>query len=307
MSVIFRFFGQCFRGSAGGENTALLQADEEDAEMVDLFAKWQTALWALAITLAYIIAGVTIYCLAESQWNFLDSFYFVAVTITTVGYGDVYPTSIAMKLFTILFILGAIAILGFALSIVGEFLLKRQEKLLQQLSEGETQTSFWKEYRSLIRSTVILGLFFAFGTVFFALAESWNVIDALYYTVVTCTTVGYGDYTPKTTLGKIVAIPFIIIGTFVIASALGNFADFFIQKKQKEIAERILSRKLTVTSIATMDADGDGRVSLQEFVEHMLVKLGKCDEKDLKDIKAQFRKLDVDNSGSLDEKDLEQL
>ena len=83
MSVIFRFFGQCFRGSSGGENTALLQAEEEDAEMVDLFAKWQTALWALAITLAYIIAGVTIYCLAESQWNFLDSLYFSHLTFMT--------------------------------------------------------------------------------------------------------------------------------------------------------------------------------------------------------------------------------
>jgi len=46
-------------------------------------------------------------------------------------------------------------------------------------------------------SAVILIIFFlAAGTFFFHFIEGWRYIDAFYYTGITLTTVGYGDFTP---------------------------------------------------------------------------------------------------------------
>jgi voltage-gated potassium channel len=60
--------------------------------------------------------------------------------------------------------------------------------------------------------------------VYFHLIEGWSYLDAAYYTTVTITTVGYGDFTPKTALGKLGAIVLIFTGVsmaFYIITHLG--------------------------------------------------------------------------------------
>jgi len=56
-----------------------------------------------------------------------------------------------------------------------------------------------------------------------------------------------------------------------------------------------------------MDADGDGKVSKLEYLEYMLVAMRLVDEPTLKLIHEQFQSLDVDDSGSLNKRDLEIL
>lgn len=45
-----------------------------------------------------------------------------------------------------------------------------------------------------------------------------NYFDALYFTTATMTTVGYGDITPVTNLGKVLAICFMLSGTAIFVS-----------------------------------------------------------------------------------------
>lgn len=42
--------------------------------------------------------------------------------------------------------------------------------------------------------------------------EQWNKIDALYYSFITATTVGYGDYRPDSISGKFMAIVIALLG-----------------------------------------------------------------------------------------------
>jgi len=55
----------------------------------------------------------------------LDAFYFTVVTISTVGYGEIYPTTAASKLFTSFLILFGIGALAIALETVTEEIMKR--------------------------------------------------------------------------------------------------------------------------------------------------------------------------------------
>lgn len=60
----------------------------------------------------------------------------------------------------------------------------------------------------------------ALGTVVFHLLEGWSILDSLYVTAQTVTTVGFGDITPRTTLGRVFATVFMMVGVGVVLYAL---------------------------------------------------------------------------------------
>lgn len=55
-----------------------------------------------------------------------------------------------------------------------------------------------------------------FGTVVYRLLEGWDWIDALYFVVITTTTIGYGDLTPSTPLTKFITVFFALNGVAIL-------------------------------------------------------------------------------------------
>ncbi|MFV0513187.1 MAG: potassium channel family protein [Jhaorihella sp.] len=92
-------------------------------------------------------------------------------------------------------------------------------------------------------STVILSLLgvLATGTVFFHLVEGWGWLDSYFFTVVTVSTVGYGELVPATALGKIATTVLIFVGLGVFAVAIHQFA-YYHMRKREEHTEWLVAR-----------------------------------------------------------------
>jgi NhaP-type Na+/H+ or K+/H+ antiporter len=60
--------------------------------------------------------GTVVYHWLE-DWSWVDSLYFSVVTASTVGFGDLAPTKDSSKLFTIVYIVFAVSIIGTFLSV----------------------------------------------------------------------------------------------------------------------------------------------------------------------------------------------
>ena len=86
-----------------------------------------------------------------------------------------------------------------------------------------------------------VALFWTFGSVGFYLFESpvnpdLTLADSLWWSVVTMTTVGYGDYYPQTVGGRfLIAFPAMIAGGGVLAYGLSVITTYLIEEKTKEL------------------------------------------------------------------------
>jgi voltage-gated potassium channel len=79
-----------------------------------------------------------------------------------------------------------------------------------------------------LAATVVL----AVGVVFYHVVEKFRWIDSLYFSVVTLTTVGYGDFTPKTDIGKLFTIFYLLIGIAIIASLLNTLVRSGVARRK---------------------------------------------------------------------------
>ncbi len=68
-----------------------------------------------AAALVVVTTGTVSYHYLE-DWSWVDSLYFSVVAVTTVGFGDLVPTTDAAKLFTVAYVLAGISVLGLYLN-----------------------------------------------------------------------------------------------------------------------------------------------------------------------------------------------
>lgn len=90
-----------------------------------------------------------------------------------------------------------------------------------------------REQKALL---VTIGLVLTAGMFFFHQFEAMTLLDALYFSVMTLATVGYGDFTPQTALGKIFAIVYVLFGVGLITALFANVnqAMRIYHKEQQE-------------------------------------------------------------------------
>lgn len=92
-------------------------------------------------------------------------------------------------------------------------------------------------------STIIVTLLavIAGSTVFFHFLEGWSWVDSYFFTMVTISTVGYGELVPATNVGKLATTALIFVGLGVFAVAIQQFA-FYHMRKREEHTEWLIAR-----------------------------------------------------------------
>ena len=84
------------------------------------------------------------------------------------------------------------------------------------------------------------------GTVVFRQLEGWSILDSLYLTAQTLTTVGFGDIAPRTVAGRLFATVFMMVGVGVVLYALTSAVQSIIQSELvATFGQRRISRRMS--------------------------------------------------------------
>jgi voltage-gated potassium channel len=116
--------------------------------LIKLFrSKISTAIILLVLLLFTGIIGFKII----SDYSWIDALYMTVITITTVGFGEVQPLDPQAKIFTIFLILTSVIIVGYALTIITEFIISKND--ISELKQKKMQ----KKIDALSNHIVICG------------------------------------------------------------------------------------------------------------------------------------------------------
>jgi len=114
------------------------------------------------------------------------------------------------------------------------------------INKGQNNILNFLRKTKLVHAAVIFLFIFAAGTISFFLLEHGsngevnNFGDALWYVIVTITTVGYGDVSPDTVGGRIVGAIIMIAGVFFMSLLTASLASIMIEKESKEESDKNL-------------------------------------------------------------------
>jgi len=85
-----------------------------------------------------------------------------------------------------------------------------------------------------------IALYLLVGTLFYSVVfETWSVVDSLYFSVVTFTTVGYGDFYPTSHMARLFTSIFSMVGISFLGLALGVIGNKVIEMKLDTVAKEM--------------------------------------------------------------------
>lgn len=168
-----------------------------------------------------------------------------------------------------------------------------------------TPTKTWKKAlaASTIKYMAVLPVLFLGGSLIGRI-EGWPWSDSIYYSIITASTVGFGDLSPQTQKARALAVLFVPLAVASMGQVLGGTVSYFLEKRREKYNRAMYEKSLSASDLEDMDADQSGGVSRNEYVEFMLIKMNLVDKEILDDLHGQFDRLDLDKNGSLSKRDL---
>lgn len=193
---------------------------------------------------------------------------------------------------------------------------KELDKLLRKMKR------IYGPYNKIIAATAMAVFAIGFGTVFYATYEacscsygktavkgcvnptydmcvatggyvnSW--ITSFYMSVITLTTVGFGDHSPKSRLGRSIGIFWMLFGVCAMANWVLELSTFFFDRHKD--MEDMVREEITDKVFKAIDKDQSGTLSRAEYLEYVLVSHGIVSKDDIETIDRHYDFMDLEKT-----------
>jgi voltage-gated potassium channel Kch len=124
--------------------------------------------------------------------------------------------------------------------------------------------------KSLLSAFVMLAIVYLIAVPFYMYVEGLRLVDAIYFVSITITTVGYGDITPHTDIGKLFTIAVLFSGVSIFFYHVTHFGLF-----QEKALDPHVQRRLQVLRNLTELQSGNVRKEEVRLIKDKLNRISK--------------------------------
>lgn len=258
-------------------------------------------LWLMRVLRFFLFYSIGIIFFSQMEgWDFRTCVYFITQTISTVGYGNITPTTVSSKMFCVFYIFAGIllvfSVIGDVTSLLVDIMKQKYERPVKR-----------KKHQIIVRNALncimwifILFSIILFGSLVFYYNENFSFSDAFYFTAVTASSVGYGDIGLTKNSSIWFNIFYILISVSATATALEKVASFKRHIDEAELDQLLYGVELNDNLLQAIKPEKKPKVSQSDYILHMLQLEGKLSfNKDLKKWVQRFQEFDLDRDGYL--------
>lgn len=316
-------------GKADSEHTPLVRKGRQSAYMsVVLTAAPFLTIYAMGLCFfTYFV-----------EWPFLTANYVSAQMITTIGYGDFTVKETASKVFMGFYAILVVLVLAYYHSLVlgsaigweCEVLRKKLRRLEVATGAASSQGSAGEKFGSMNLAIVMLVnflMFLLFGCIFFRFFEhctcSYGLqsregcsdpdfetcmntggyvkdwASSFYMSAITLTTIGFGDYQPRTSLGRTIGIVWMVLGTASTAATLGTVSKLLFESAKEMKIDTSDALNIDDATFKRIDRNHDGVLSRGDFLAYTVVKHGLVQPELMDQINAIYDQLDPSHTNQV--------
>ncbi|RDW85639.1 putative potassium channel [Coleophoma crateriformis] len=113
--------------------------------------------------------------------------------------------------------------------------------------------------RTLMLQTISFLVYLLAGASVYAHIESWQYLDAVYWANFTLLTIGIGDYSPTTHLGRALLFPFAIGGIIILGLVIGSIRSLVLERGKEKMGSRMVEKHRRVL-LKRLHKKGKGQV-----------------------------------------------
>ncbi len=96
--------------------------------------------------------------------------------------------------------------------------------------------------RSLMLQTILLLTYILAGGGIYSAIEGWSYLDSTYFSVVTIFTIGFGDFSPATHLGRSLFFPFAVGGILFVGVIIANIRTLVLESGSVKVSTRLVEK-----------------------------------------------------------------
>lgn len=252
----------------------------------------------------------------------VECIYFMAQVITTVGYGDITPAKIRGQVFVGLYVLGALFVIAMCVSALTTRMVEMGKEYKQKLAAqkalenvqdtnaggqselGARSRSITVEdlivpekpsYQPLLVALTVFGVLDLCWVAFFSLhpGEGKNTFQAIYMSVITLSSVGFGYFTPITESGMVFGAFMMLFGCGALVNLINTFTALMVKLNEYERFNE--GSKAAALESLKGTIKGSNEVTELQFMQFALLQMGVVQQGELQNIQQAFENLKPKN------------
>jgi len=166
---------------------------------------------------------------------------------------------------------------------LGELVTNHVKQVVRELNRH------FEDLRASTLSVILFVVISGIGVFWFMVVEDFDVVDAVYFSIVSLSSVGFGDVTVTTTASKIFLVPFLLIAIVWIGVLMSGFDEAGSSSTNRRSLDVVKVKRAVSNLVNRAEKESKSQFHEATFLTELMVELNMIQASEISELRSMYR------------------